>query len=199
MADFFNPLPVSVVWRGKRWPLSPAFDNVLNMYKQTEDGELTPEERLDVMLYYLIDGDCPRDPGLLQAALTAIIPPQKRKGSDERAFDYIQDAPYIYAAFRQAYGIDLIAEQGKMHWWKFYALLCGLPQNTRFAEIVQLRQRPLPKPTKHNARERAELLRLKALYRLDVTEAERQHRLYQGLCGMAQCLHAMAGRHEEKA
>jgi len=39
----------------------------------------------------------------------------------------------------QAYGIDLIDEQGKLHWLKFRALLHGLPTETRLMEIIGYR------------------------------------------------------------
>ena len=45
--------------------------------------------------------------------------------SDRPVYDFDQDAAYIYAAFRQVYGIDLQA--GPLHWWAFSALLTSLP------------------------------------------------------------------------
>ena len=39
------------------------------------------------------------------------------------------------------YGIDLIEQQGKLHWDKFKALLDGLGSETRFRRIVSIRQR----------------------------------------------------------
>ncbi len=39
----------------------------------------------------------------------------------------------------QAYNIDLIEEQGKLHWKKFNALLSGLPDGTKFVEVMKIR------------------------------------------------------------
>ena len=50
------------------------------------------------------------------------------------AFDYRCDAPYIVAAFQQAYGIDLTRE--KMHWFRFRALFAALPEDTLMAKIM---------------------------------------------------------------
>lgn len=62
------------------------------------------------------------------------------KGEDNaEVLDYEQDAEYIYASFMQAYGIDLIDEQGKLHWNKFKALLNGLPKGTKVVEVVSIR------------------------------------------------------------
>lgn len=41
----------------------------------------------------------------------------------------------------EQYGIDLIKEQGKLHWDKFKALLDGLGPDTQFRRIVTIRQR----------------------------------------------------------
>lgn len=57
-----------------------------------------------------------------------------------RAYDltYDADASCIYAAFRQAYHIDLI-EIPYLHWWAFLALLENLPDSTAMAQRMQLR------------------------------------------------------------
>lgn len=55
-----------------------------------------------------------------------------------RAYDLIYDAPCVYAAFRQAYQIDLI-EIPYLHWWAFLALLENLPDSTAMAQRMQLR------------------------------------------------------------
>ncbi len=53
------------------------------------------------------------------------------------AFDYRCDAPYIVAAFQQAYGIDLTRE--KLHWFRFRALFAALPEDTLMAKIINWR------------------------------------------------------------
>ena len=58
--------------------------------------------------------------------------------------------------------------------------------------IVSIRTRPMPKPTKYNAEERQNLLRLKAIYRLEESDAERRRRLQDGLRKMAVMLEGMA-------
>ena len=59
--------------------------------------------------------------------------------NDRQLYDIEHDAKLIYAGFRQAYGIDLYEQHGKLHWIKFKALLAGLPKDTRFAEVTSLR------------------------------------------------------------
>lgn len=55
-------------------------------------------------------------------------------GPSGPAFDYAEDSSYILAAFQQAYGIDLTAST--MHWWRFRALLGGLPDTCLFSRII---------------------------------------------------------------
>ena len=69
--------------------------------------------------------------------------PMKTTASDEpkekSPYDIRYDGDYIYASFLQAYGIDLFDVQGKLHWKKFNALLSGLPEGTKFMEVVKIR------------------------------------------------------------
>ncbi len=57
--------------------------------------------------------------------------------SDVIALDYEIDGDYIYAAFLQQYGIDLI-DVDELHWHKFLALLNGL-KGTKLDEIMGYR------------------------------------------------------------
>ena len=68
-----------------------------------------------------------------QAAEPAAAKPASRPDTGP-AFDYRCDAPYIVAAFQQAYGIDLTTE--KMHWFRFRALFAALPEDTLMAKIM---------------------------------------------------------------
>lgn len=70
--------------------------------------------------------------------------PMKTTASDDtkqRApYDIRYDGDYIYSSFLQAYGIDLFDVQGELHWKKFNALLSGLPEGTKFMEVVKIRK-----------------------------------------------------------
>lgn len=80
----------------------------------------------------------------------------------ERAYDFLHDAPMIYAAFRQAYGIDLtVPDQDApnapppMHWWTFYALFSNLPDGSVFASAKSARvSNPKDYPEKMRAKQR---------------------------------------------
>ena len=57
----------------------------------------------------------------------------------ELASDYIIDGPLIAAAFQAAYGLDLTAPATTLHWWRFQALLQGLPPDCPFCKIIEWR------------------------------------------------------------
>ena len=61
-------------------------------------------------------------------------------GSMVQSFSWSKDAGMIEAAFLQNYQIDLMKEQGKMHWTKFKALFDGLSDKTKLVKIIQIRQ-----------------------------------------------------------
>lgn len=179
-----DDLPYSVEIGGKQYKLTPAFDNVLQMFAQTDDPALTDTEKAELMIYYLAD-NAPITAEALTAIFNALFTVQPKEASGPKAFDFVQDADLIFAGFYQAYGLDLIEEQGKLHWWKFSALLQGLPENTRFREVVNLRMRPLPEPTKYNSKERAALIKAKQAVALKITAEEREAELQNSLRRMA--------------
>lgn len=57
--------------------------------------------------------------------------------STEKIYDYMIDSDYIYSAFMQQYGIDLLSVD--MHWHQFRALFNGISEETRFHEIMGYR------------------------------------------------------------
>lgn len=185
--EFYRPLVTEVEYKEKIYKLTPAYDNVLSMLADVRG--LPPEDQTEIMLYYLLESPV-YDAGLLLAVNDALFVGKKTKGG--KVFDFIQDGGLIYAAFRQAYNIDLVEEQGKLHWWKFQALLGGLPSNTKFSEVVRIRTMQIPPPNKHNAEQRRELMRLKSEFALEISQEEREENLQAGFAKMAQVLLSMA-------
>lgn len=75
--------------------------------------------------------------GILYFAYPQNILPRV-ESSEFRVLDYIIDSDYIYSAFLQQYGIDLIDIE-ELHWHKFKALLNGLSDATKLSEIMGYR------------------------------------------------------------
>ena len=147
MADLLTAT-LPTVWQGRR--IDPDFRYMVRLSSAYAHGELDgdhPETALAIMAQFY------REPVLQEqsvAAYSSMIDfyragEQALGGSDDGpsepaaspAFDYRCDAPYIVAAFQQAYGIDLTAD--KVHWWRFKALLHALPPETPLGKIVEIR------------------------------------------------------------
>src|SRR5690625_1400472 len=85
---------------------------------------------------------------------------------DEKIFDFVQDAEFIYASFMHTYQIDLFEQQGKLHWKKFKALLNGLSEDSIFSRVVGIRTAELP-TGKGMAKERERLRKLKQKFAIE--------------------------------
>ena len=131
---------------------------------------------------------------IFETIFKEIISVNKKKKDTLKSFDFLQDSQYIYAGFKQCYGMDLFEQRDKLHWWKFISLFSGLSSETRMVQIIGIRTQKLPKPTKYNAEERARIIRLKNEYRLEMSEEEREASLQSGLAKMAMVLEGMAKR-----
>lgn len=59
------------------------------------------------------------------------------KGKDKEVYSFVHDDEYIYAAFMQCYGIDLLTIP-YMHWWQFRALFRAL-HDCKFTDIMGYR------------------------------------------------------------
>lgn len=87
---------------------------------------------------------------------------QSEDGKQEPSYNLELDGDYIFASFLQAYSIDLFEVQGKLHWKKFNALLAGLPEGTKFVEVIKIRKY---KPQKGESQEYiSEMRRLQKEY-----------------------------------
>ena len=63
----------------------------------------------------------------------------QRRNSKEPAYSFSKDSAYIYAAFKEQYGIDLTAIEN-LHWWKFMALFESLGEDTKMSRIMYYRK-----------------------------------------------------------
>lgn len=102
-----------------------------------------------------------------------VIKTTRQTPNEKAVYDIEYDGDFIYASFMQAYGIDLFEQQGKLHWMKFNALLSGLPDGTKFVEVIKIRKY---RPQKGDSHEYiSEMRRLQSEYALPgstIDEAE---------------------------
>ena len=105
-------------------------ETALEIYKRiSEEHVVIKTSRGEVKEYDLAGNLIERTP----------IDDDEEEDEKEPLFSLKYDGVYIYSSFLQAYNIDLIEAQGKLHWQKFNALLNGLPSNTKFAEVLKIR------------------------------------------------------------
>lgn len=182
-------LPKGVTVHGRFYKLDLDFRNVLKMMDVLARDDLLPEARDWLAVRCLTRR--PRRPQETLLALREVLFPETRKTANKaKITDFEQDADLIRAAFRQVYGIDLYRD--RLHWLEFSSLLAGLPEGSRYSDVLGIRARPMPEPTKYNAEERKWLAKAKADVALRINERERERTLEQSLRGLAESLLTLA-------
>ena len=182
-------LPNGVTVRGHFYRLHLDFRNVLNMLETLARDDLMPEARDYLALKCVMRR--PRNvPEILAAVREMLFPYSGKDGDKQKITDFEQDAALIRAAFLQAYGINLFRD--RLHWLEFSSLLSGLPEGSRYSEVLGIRTRPMPKPTKWNAEERQWLAKAKAEHAVRLTDKEQAMSLENGLRSVAFSLLALA-------
>lgn len=189
--NLYERSPAAVELDGRVYRLKTGFQGVLRSASVLTDTRLHPDVRLWAALRAVVRGPLPRDKKqrerLLLAAHRLFFPPGR---GGRRSLSLEQDADMIRAAFLQAYRIDLWREN--ISWFQFCELLSCIPSGTRLADVIDIRTRPMPKPTKHNAQERRRLLEAKAAVAIRLTPKEQEASRQRSADGLARALMTMA-------
>ena len=192
-------IPDNRIHTGKGWlVINPAFDTVLEIQKLYKEEGLTEYEKTGQALYMLVKNRWnlrlfgPAEKSrLLEEVYRKFIAVKQRPKIRQSPFpilDFEEDGDYIYASFMQDYGIDLIEEQGRLHWKRFIALFQGLSDETKIRQVMHIRGMEIPAPTKYNQKEIQNIMELKSYYALPVSGGGGQEgldRLFKTLEGMA--------------
>ena len=165
-----------------------SFNAVLDACQILQETAMSEKDRQDLVLWLVCPDKIPscKKPAVLAAYFNSLDGKQR---PGEKVLDFEQDAGYIRAAFLQAYNVDLEVEIGRLSWWKFSELLSGIPSNTKLAEIIDIRTRPIPARTKTNGEYINALLRAKAACAI-----KSQANLQESLNRMFDAMKQMAGR-----
>lgn len=146
-------LPESVEVRGKEYKIYSDFRTSILFETMMRSRELRPHEKIRQMLqiYY------PAIPPDREEAVKKILwfyaggkeTKQKKEEKNrtrksfrknQTAYSFEQDAPYIYAAFRKEYRINLQKiKNEELHWWEFLALFDSLPDDSKIMKIMYWR------------------------------------------------------------
>lgn len=166
-----------VTFKGKKYRVNIAFDNVLLIYKMYEEEILEPCDKIRQALKMLtrnpfkvwLLSDMDKVELLEQIMKEKInLPKRPQIGQPRKLMDFEADSDYIYSSFKQAYGMDLIRERGRLRWKEFCKLLDGLPDKTKLKEVMRIRAMEVPEPTRYNQKERQNIMELKAYYALPI-------------------------------
>lgn len=178
----YEPFPDSIEVDGREYSLTLFFDRVLRYIELTERDDMTPEDLFSTGYAWLVSSpqraDIETKTAVMERLVSEMIAPSRRRLSTKkkqpRAVDFNFDAAEIYSSFMRDYGIDLVNEQGRMHWCKFLTLFEGLSDDTPIKRIMRIRVQEIPPPNKHNAEEIRRLGELKALYALPANKSDEQ-------------------------
>ena len=170
----YERLPDSVEVRGHKVRVDFDFRNILRMLEILGNDNLMPKARDYLAVRCMVKH--PRYVSETLEAIRNILFEEKPDRSEKKVTSFEQDAGMIRTAFRQEYGIDLFRD--KLHWLEFTELLSNLPEGSRYAEVIGIRVRPIPAPTKYNMKERESLIKAKAAVALHMTDEE-QEKFYE--------------------
>lgn len=188
----FDRLPNGVTVDGRFYKCDFDFRNVLKMLEIMRRDDLEFAARDYHCAKCVFRGHLPLSRAAkVYSAICSILFEKTPENDGKRVMSFEQDAPLIRAAFRQTYQIDLFRE--KLTWFEFTELLHALPDGNRFTEVVGIRARPIPAPTKWNGKEREALLKAKQTVALHLDEKEREKkyeadvaRIFDGLFAWAE-------------
>lgn len=164
----YERLPEGVTVNGRFYKCDFDFRNVLKMLDVMQRDDIVPDAR-DYLCAKCVCKP-PKNAGELYKALCGLLFSKDADPGGKRLTSFEQDAPLIRAAFRQVYGIDLFRE--RLTWFEFTEYLRGLPEGNRYEDIIGIRARPVPAPTKYNSKEREWLMAAKQRCALHLTETE---------------------------
>lgn len=188
MFSLARKLQNSIDYNGVTYKLNLAFDNVLLVFDVLKDENIDDLFKVDVVMDLLLTQPHELEDEQMVELYTLIMETVILQGKkeevkrdlagnvieededDKKLYSLEEDAQYIYASFLYDYQIDLIDQQGKMHWFKFNALLASLSDDTMFKRVIDIRQR---KPNKHmSGEEKSNLMKLQQLYALKKSQEE---------------------------
>ncbi|CYX37909.1 hypothetical protein HO779_01575 [Streptococcus suis] len=167
MFDISKKMDDKLVLNNTEYQLFLSFDRVLWCFDMWGKAHIPPELKPKLALAKLTDNESFKDMDTMEAMAIYqevfekhikviraadhvvrydiegnVLPKRPKEDPDNEEktlFSIKYDGEYIFSSFMQAYNIDLIEEQGKLHWKKFNALLSGLPDGTKFVDVMKIR------------------------------------------------------------
>ncbi|HAO5787414.1 TPA: hypothetical protein IP923_002711 [Listeria monocytogenes] len=193
-----QPLIDTIEFEGKSYKLDLAFDNVLLVFELLED-DLNIIIQIENVLLLLFGEDfdfydnLEKSIKLYQEVMENVIVKNSNANikrdlagnpmpepEQKKYYSLTEDAEYIYASFLYDYNIDLFDVQGELHWDKFNALLISLSEDSKFKQVVSIRQR---KPDKNmTSEQKRELKEMQKAYALSKNQDELEFEAMDWAC-----------------
>ena len=168
----------AVIFHGKRFRLNLAYDAVLSCIQAGRDPVLGDLDKLELCLAILVKNRralrrlTPQDKGKLYEEISSkhlnVISRKAPGKQTQPVSDFVEDFDLIYSSFLFSYGIDLSKAHGKLQWREFCWLFEGLPSGCKMREVMEIRSRKIPAPTKYNQEEIRQLTELKRYWMLPI-------------------------------
>lgn len=149
-------------------PIKTDFRQVLEFFRCISDTEKSEQEKAAQVINIFFD-EPPKFGGeelwdFIEWYIS--LGDTKSAVNGKKIFDWDVDSGRVYAAFWQAYRLDLTKEE--LHWWTFKTLFDALPSGSRLMEVIDIRQKPMPVGTdRESGRARLALQRLKSKFALE--------------------------------
>lgn len=147
-----DPLPDQVEIDGASYTINPDYRIMMRFSAASEIDETSETDFLRILIDFF-RGSLPPN---LEKAVESLCwfascgkrdKPNKRVSHDlrkqDRGFSFYVDQGLIYAAFQEAYRIDLSAAH--LHWWLFNELLDALPDHVLLMRVIHWRLADLKK------------------------------------------------------
>lgn len=145
MNILYERFPESVAVNGKDYPVVTDFREWIRFSELVEDETVPWQIKCRFLLQWYAE-QIPED---IESAVYALgdflmcrkdndQETEEKKGRIKPVFSFTEDAGCIYAAFREAYDIDLQSVD-YMHWWEFRNLFDWLPENTEIKQRILYR------------------------------------------------------------
>lgn len=188
MFKLCKQLDTEVEIEGIIYQVDTSFDNIMSLIEMMEHPTLTDAEKVYYGIHALLDTELDLEPEKLVKVFEALIVTFIHGGEEQEVpvdlegntmpvaksqknYDLAHDATYIYSSFKQAYGMNLFEQQGKLDWREFKVLLRDLPDETKFKQVIDIRTRSYPKG-KGMGEERRKLKELKRTFALPGTDID---------------------------
>lgn len=141
-----DELPTSVSVDGEDYSINTDFRIGIMFEQLMLDNSVNQDDKLFHALHLYFGKYIPQNfPAAVDGLLwfyrcgedDDLVVKKAHKAAEKRFYDYDFDAPYIYSAFMEQYGVDL--QDAPLHWWKFRAMFKSLRDDTEFRKIMGYR------------------------------------------------------------